>query len=160
MVTQNDIVTFRDISQLCPEEQRGSETLGADLLHRAAFPSRVAKRSAVTWRVWSQRGEGKRRRSQRQAELLARDKSFQRKKTTLEWAPPSSHLSHPLSLPWRSGDDTFPLKQSPVSPTAVARRPSQPVPAAGEPPFHWLPPGGTFSTEERSARIEFLSART
>lgn len=39
---------------------------GADLLHRATFPSRVAKQSALTWRVWSQRGERKQSRSQRQ----------------------------------------------------------------------------------------------
>lgn len=48
----------------------------------------------------------------------------------LEWAPLSSHLTHPLSLPRRSGDDTFPLKQSPVSLTAVSRRPSGPGPGS------------------------------
>ena len=70
-------------------------------------------------------------------------------------------LAHPpSSLPRLLGDDTFPLERCRALQQLCPEGHRIQVLAAGEPPFSQLLPWGTFSTQERNARIEFLRTRT
>lgn len=125
-------------------------------------PSRITEQPAVTQkdlranRGWKAEETPKTRRTPRQ-----RCKSSKWKEGSSEpILPPTPHPATSL-LPRQLGDMTHSPWNSAQSPQQLCPEGHQiQVLAAGEPLVSQLLPWGTFSTQERNAKIEFLSART